>query len=113
MLSAVSVWRPLVVVPRDADGAGDVVIARGEFQAGAGGLLSHGVAVELLPRGLVGGVGEATLGLQFGMPPRHFVVGDQDVGAALVEVDADLVAGLEDGEAAIGGGFGRSVEDRR
>src|SRR6202790_896690 len=58
----------LMIMPRRADAAGDVVIAGGEFHAGAGGLLADGGAIELLPRRLVGRIGEAALGLEFGMP---------------------------------------------
>src|ERR1700754_538242 len=103
----------LVIVPRHADAAGDVLVAGGELHAGAGGLLADGGAIEFLPRRLVGRVGKTALGLQLGMPLLQLLVGDQNVGAALVEVDADLVAGLENCEPAIGGGFRRSVEDRR
>src|SRR5581483_12477284 len=94
-----------VIIPRHPDLAGDVVIARGELHAGAGGVLADGEAVELLPWRLVGGMREAALGLQLGVALLHLVVGDQDVGGTLVEVDPDLVAGLENGEPAVGGGF--------
>src|SRR6476660_2891166 len=43
----------------------------------------------------------------------NILIRDQDVGAALVQVDADLVAGLEDRQPAGGGRFRRGVEDRR
>src|SRR5882724_549635 len=102
----------LMIIPGDADLAGDVVIARGQLHAGAGGLLADGRAIELLPRRLVGRVGEAAFGLQLRATLLDLLVRDQDVGAALVEVDADLVAGLEDREPAVGGGFRRGVQDR-
>src|SRR4051794_38723636 len=102
-----------MIIPRDADLAGNVVIARRELHAGAGGMLAHGRAIELLPWRLVGGVGEAALGLELGAAPLQLFIRDQDVGAALVQVDANLVASFEDGEAAVGGRFGRRVEDRR
>src|ERR1700760_2827019 len=102
----------LVIVSRHADLAGDVVVARRELHAGAGGLLADGGAVELLPRRLVGREGEATFGLELGMALLDLGVADQDVGAALVEVDADLVAGLEDRKAAVGRSLRRGVEDR-
>src|SRR5713226_6869062 len=92
---------------------GDVVIARRELQASAGGLLADGGAIELLPGRLVGRIGEAAFCLQIGAAPLQFLVGNQDVGAALVEVDADHVAGLEDRKPAVGSGFGRGVQDRR
>src|ERR1700692_843736 len=101
-----------MIMPRRADAAGDVVIAGGEFHAGAGGLLADGGAIEFLPRRLVGRVGEATLGFQFGAPPLQLLVRYQDVGAALVEVDANLVAGLQDRKSAVGGSFRRGIEDR-
>src|SRR6202022_57466 len=54
----------LVIIPCHADPAGDVVITRRELHARAGGLLADGRAIELLPRRLVGGGGEAAFGLQ-------------------------------------------------
>src|SRR4051812_2699071 len=98
-----SVW--LVIIPRHADRARNVLIARGEFHAGAGGLLADGRAIELLPRGLVGRVGEAALVLQLGATLLQLIARDQDVGVAGVEVDANLVSGLEDRQPAVGGGF--------
>src|ERR1700683_3453371 len=102
-----------MIIPRHADLAGDVVIAGGELHAGAGGLLADGRAIQLLPRRLVGWVGEAAFGLEVRAALLQLVVRDQDVGAALVQVDANLVAGLEDRKPAIGRGLRRGVEDRR
>src|SRR6202030_1931875 len=72
----------------------------------------EGGAIEFLPRRLVGRVGETALRFQFGAPPLQLLVRYQDVGAALVEVDAYLVAGLQDRKSAVGGGFRRRIEDR-
>src|ERR1700743_2062005 len=58
----------LMIIPRNADGAGDVVIAGGELHAGAGSLLADGRAIELLPGRLVGRVLEAAIGLELGVP---------------------------------------------
>jgi hypothetical protein len=102
-----------MIIPRHADLAGDVVIARRQFHAGAGGLLADGGAIKLLPRRLMGGIGEAAFCLQLGAPLLHFLIRDQDVGAALVEVDANLVAGFEDRKAPVGGSLRSGVEDRR
>src|SRR5439155_23234116 len=102
-LLAMTAGLALVIIPRHADFARDILVARGELHAGAGGLLADGGAIELLPRRLVGGVGEAAFALQLAAPLLHLVIRNQDVGAALVEVDADLVAGPEDREPAIGG----------
>src|ERR1700688_5261397 len=103
----------LMIIPRHADLAGDVVIAGGEFHAGAGGLLADGRAIEFLPRRLVGRIGKATLCFKFGAALLQFLVRDQDIGAGLVEVDPNLVAGLEDRQATVGGGFRGWVQDRR
>src|SRR3954447_8924607 len=102
-----------MIIPRYADLARDVVIAGCELHAGAGGLLADGRTIKLLPRRLVGRVGEAALGLQLGATLLQFIARDQDVGVALVKVDANLVAGPQDGEPAVGGGLRRGVEDRR
>src|SRR3984957_7668487 len=102
----------LVIIPRDAAFAGDVVVARGKLHAGAGGLLADGRAIDFLPRRLVCRIGEAAFGFQLRMPLLHLVIRNQDVGAALVEVDANPVAGLQDRKAAVGGSFRCRVQDR-
>src|SRR4029078_8537621 len=84
----------LMIIPRHADGAGDVVIARREFHAGAGGLLADGGAIELLPWRLFGRIGEAAFRLQVGVAFPQFLVRDKDVRATLVEVDENLVSGM-------------------
>src|ERR1700738_2775181 len=102
-----------MIIPRHADAAGDVVIVRREFHSRAGGLLADGRAIELLPRRLVGRIREAALGFEFGAPPFELLIRYQNVGAALVEVDANLVAGLEDRKATVGSRFPRCVQYRR
>src|SRR3954462_15457334 len=92
----------LVIVPRYAYRAGDVVVASGEFEAGAGGLLADIVAVDLLPWRLVFRIGEAAHRLEVGKALLQFAIGNQDVGIALGEVDADAVAGLQYRHPAIG-----------
>src|SRR5437868_1955104 len=101
-----------MIVPRHTDRARNIMIARGELHAGAGGLLADGRTIELLPRRLVGRVVEAARGFQLGATLLQLVAGDQDVGVALVEVDANLVAGPQDGKPAVGGRLRRGVEDR-
>src|ERR1700691_3130897 len=61
----------LVIIPRDAELAGDVVVARGQLHAGAGRLLADRRAIDSLPRRLACRVGEAALGFQFRMPLLH------------------------------------------
>src|SRR3954462_7524901 len=94
-----------VIVSRHAKRAGDVLVARGELHAGAGRLLADGVAIKLLPRRLVRRMLVAAIGLELGMALLHLVVGDENVGAALVQIDAHLVAIPEDRDPAMGGGF--------
>src|SRR5947208_1985923 len=101
-----------MIIPRDADPAGNVVIAGGELHAGAGGMLADSGAVELLPGCLVGGMGKAALRLQFRAPPLQLLIGYQDIGAALVKIDANLVAGLEDRKPAVRSRLRRGVQDR-
>ena len=69
-------------------------------------------ALDLLPRRLALGIGVAVL-LQRGAARRQLLVGNEDVGAALVEVDADAVAGAQQRQPAARRRLGRSVEDRR
>src|ERR1700709_466035 len=102
-----------MIIPRHADGAGDVAVAGCEFEAGAGGLLADGVAVELLPWRLVFRIWKSAHRLEVGEALLQFLRRDQDIRIPLVEIDADAVAGLEHGEPAIGGGFRRGVENRR
>src|SRR3954454_21017722 len=102
-----------VIVSRHAKCAGNVLIARGELHAGAGRVLADGVAIKLLPRRLVRRMLEAAIGLELGVALLHLVVRDENVGAALVQIDAHLVAVPEDREPAIGGGFRRSIEGPR
>src|SRR3954447_26242805 len=105
--------RMLMIVPGNADLAGDVLIAGGEFHAGAGGMLADGRAIQLLPGCLVSGVRKAALGFQLGAPLLQLVIGYEDFGAALVQIDANHVPVFEDGKSAIGCGFRRRVEDGR
>src|SRR3974390_3354626 len=72
----------LVIIPRHTDLAGDVVVAGCKLHARASGLLTDGLSIELLPRGLVGGVGEAALGLELGAAALQLIVSNQDVGGA-------------------------------
>ena len=58
------------------------------------------------------GILVAAVALQRRAALVELLLGDQDVGGALVEVDAHAVAGLEDGQAAAGRRFRRGVEDR-
>src|SRR5215813_4552216 len=80
-------------MPRRAEALDDVLIARRKLKAGAGRVLPHGRAVELLPRRVMLWIGIAALGLQPLASFGEVRVGDQDVRAALAEIDTHLVAG--------------------
>src|SRR4051812_30575912 len=94
-----------MIIPRHADGAGDVAVARCQFETGAGGLLADGVAVELLPRRLVFRIRKSAHGLEVGEALLELLGRDQDIRVPLIEVDADTIAGLEHGKSAVGGRF--------
>src|SRR3954463_15802487 len=90
-----------VIIPRHTKAAGDVLVARGELHAGAGRVLADCVAIKLLPGRLVRRMLEAAIGLELGVTLLHLLVGDENVGAALVQIDAHLVAVPENREPAI------------
>src|SRR5471032_2620479 len=90
-------------------GVGHAAIVDRQFHAGAVFHLSDGGAIQLLPRRLAGWHGWYALRLA----ARQFLVGDQHVAAARVQVDADDVARTHVGEAAADGAFRRRVQDRR
>src|SRR5262245_66638741 len=94
---------------RRAEPRDEVVIARCEFEAGASRLLSHGRAVELLPRRVMLWIRITSVSVQPLAASGEIGVGDQDVGPALAEIDADSVAGLEQSKPAASRGLRRSV----
>src|SRR3954467_5136386 len=81
----------LMIIPGHADGAGDVAIAGCEFEAGAGGLLADIAAIKFLPRRLVFRIRKTAHRLQIDKTLLQLRLRDQDIGIALVEVDADAV----------------------
>src|SRR6185437_10857747 len=101
----------LMIIARNADAAGNIMISGCQFEAGASCMLTDGCAVKLLPRRLMRREGEAAFGFELGLATLQFFLRDQDIGRTLVEVDADPVASLEDRKAAIGGSFRTGVED--
>src|ERR1700733_77218 len=78
--------RELVRVARPSLGLGDLLVVDREVEAGAGGELADELALQLLPRRL------ALLDVR--LPRRaalgELLVGDQDVGGALADIDPDL-----------------------
>src|SRR3977135_525192 len=76
-----------------------------------GELVDH-AALDLLPGRLARRIFEAALLLQRRAARGELGVRNQDIGRALVEVDAHAVAGLEQGKPTARCRLGRSVENR-
>lgn len=87
----------------------DVLVRDGELETAAAVQLPDRGPVDLLPRRLVLQRRRRVLG-----PPRgDLLVRQQDVDARVVQVDADPVAGAQDGEVAARRGLRAGVEDGR
>lgn len=87
----------------------DVPVFDGEFEHGAIAELTDVSALQFLPGSLADGDGN----FEHGAAGGDLFVSDQNIDAAGVEIDANLVAGLEDRQVAADGGFGAGVQDRR
>lgn len=70
----------------------NVLVLDSKLQNGAGFQLAYVGAVDLLPGGLVGAIFDFHHGAACG----DFVVGDEGIDAPRIEIDVDLVTGLED-----------------
>src|SRR5262245_57345068 len=90
----------------------DALVFDRRLEHHAFGELIDEVALDFLPRRLAVRIGVAAAFVQRRAPLGEFRGRDQDIGCALVQIDAHAVAGLEQREAAAGGGFWRRVEDR-
>ena len=84
----------LVIVARDAIGLGDLLILdRGLEHHPLAELIDHR-PLDFLPRRLAGGVVETALRGEFDPALGQFLFRDQDIGLALVEIDAHAIARL-------------------
>src|SRR5262245_52428525 len=101
----------LVVVARNAFGLGNFLILDGRLQHHAVGKVVDELALDLLPGRLMGGILITAMALQIGPAAIVFLLRDQDIGAALVEIDAHPVAGLEDRQPTAGCRLRRGVEN--
>src|SRR5919107_218062 len=79
----------LMIVPRHPEGLGDFLELHRRLQGHALRELIHHGALDLLPGGLARRIGIAAPGVKVIATPLQLLVGDQDVGAPQVEVDAD------------------------
>ena len=100
-----------MIIPRDV-GLRDAMIFYGRREHHAAGELVDHAALHFLPRRLAWRVFVATRLLQLDTAPCKLGFRDQDVGSAVVEIDPNTIAGLEQSKSAASRGFGRSVDDR-
>src|SRR5689334_429936 len=91
----------------------DPLIFYRRSQDHAVGELSDHAALDFLPRRLAGWILIAAAFIQRRAARRQVRRRNQNIGAAFVEIDAHPIAGLEQSEAAAGGGFGRRVKNGR
>src|SRR5215468_10077524 len=90
----------------------DALVFDRRLEHHAFGELIDEVALDFLPRRLAVRIGVAATLLQRRAPLGELRGRDQDIGGALVQIDAYAVAGLKEREAAASGGFRGRVEDR-
>src|SRR5215472_19151266 len=90
---------PLVIVARNPHGLRQALVLRGRREHHAVGELLHHGALDLLPRRLARRIAVAALLLERRPALRQLRLADEDVGGALVEVDAHAVAGLKQRQA--------------
>src|SRR5690349_24177600 len=100
----------LVIVPRDALLRDAAVLDRRREHHAVAELLDH-AALDLLPGRLARREVIAALLLERSTARRDLRLRHQHIDSALVEVDPDAVAGLEEGQSAAGRRLGRGVED--
>src|SRR3954466_5072109 len=102
-----------MVVAGKAHGLGDLLVLFGTFEDRAGVHLADHRTLDFLPRSLRGRELEAALCLELAAAGGEFLAGDEDVRGALVQVEADAGAGLDQRQAPHGRGLRAGVEDRR
>src|SRR5262249_58212331 len=102
-----------VVVARHALALGNLLIFDGGLQHHAVREIIDHPALDLLPWRLVRRILIAAMALQVGAAPVVFLLADQDVGAALGEIDAHAISGPEDGKPPARCRLRRGIEDRR
>src|SRR5262245_61358439 len=107
-----SYQHPLVTIAWHAALLRDALVFDRRLEHHAFGELIDEVALDFLPRRLTVRIGVAAALLQRRAPLGKLGGRDQNIGSALVQIDAHAVAGLEQRESAAGGGFRRRVEDR-
>ena len=97
--------RQLVVVSWDTHFLGDPLIFDRWLEHHAAVELVNHRTLDFLPRGLVGGEGEAALFHQGSVALGQLLVRNQDIGCPFFQVNTHFVAGLQNGQSAIGGCF--------
>jgi hypothetical protein len=102
-----------MIVARYALGVCDIAIFDCRLQHHAFGQLIDHATLDFLPWRLALGKLVAAIVLQFSAPALDLVVGDENVGGALAQVDPHPVAIAQQRQPAADSGFRRGVEDRR
>ena len=95
-------------VPRIAARARNILIQRGEFQAGAGCKLADRAPVYLLPGRLI----RHRERLQRASAPHEFAFVHEDVQATRVEIDAYAITCFQQSKTTTDGRLRRSIQDR-
>src|SRR5215831_12376322 len=106
------VMAPSMIVAGHAGCLGEALICYRRLEHHAVGQLVHHGALDFLPRRLASRELESAFLLQGQSPLGQIGVRNQNICSALVEVDADAVAGAQQRKAAVRGRLGRGVEDR-
>ena len=91
--------------------AHDAPVFHGWFEHHAIGKAIRQLALDLLPRGLALGILIAATGLELRMALSKVSIRNQDVGRALVQIDAHPVSRFQHSEAAASGRFRRCIEN--
>jgi hypothetical protein len=99
-----------VVVARDAEGFGDALVLDCRLQHHAVAKLADHAALDFLPGGLGRGELVAALGFQRLATLDDLGIGNQDVGPALLQVDAYSVAAAQDAQVAAASGDALRIE---
>src|ERR1700722_12101642 len=101
-----------MIVARNASRLRDTLILDGGLQHHALIELIDNVALDFLPRRLARRIGIAVL-LILGAAIVELLLRDQDIGRALVQIDAHAIARAQQRKAAADRGLWRGVKDRR
>src|SRR5690242_21787275 len=101
-----------MIVARNALALGDLLIFHGRLQHHAMRKVVDQLTLDLLPGRWMSWIFVATMPLQIGTAPIVLFLRNQNIGGALVEIDAHAITGFQDRQPTAGRGFRRGIEDR-